>query len=158
MRAISWRHFQPINTWTPCAEQKGSSDPTCIMDMSTREAYSYISKKELRKDFFSMIVKTPRDHVSFVAQRVFRLITFYHYHSKIRTPPWRQRVRMAKDDVLDILKPPLSLIFFEIAAIYALISPNNGRKLFASIDRVFYSPPIISLCPEKHRVLSTRAS
>ena len=49
---------------------------------------------------------------------------------------------------------PLSMALLTFAAVYGLFLPHNGRKLYASLERLLYDDPLLAPCfqpnPESH--------
>ena len=56
------------------------------------------------------------------------------------------RVNAAKHDLLDVTLSPFAITACEIAALYGLFAPQNGRKLFASIERLSQKSFLMAPC------------
>ena len=60
----------------------------------------------------------------------------------------------AGKDSLRIVAAPFSILGLELAALYGLIRPYDGRKMYATIERAMYGNPILAPCfqpePERH--------
>lgn len=64
------------------------------------------------------------------------------------------RLLDAGTDLLRIVAVPISLVGLELAALYGILSPYDGRKLYASIERLTYEKYILAPCfqpdPQSH--------
>ena len=85
-----------------------------------------------------------------VAIRVFKLITFSHFRAERNEDKghynFRARLADAGIDLCRVIATPLSFVCLELAALYGLIRPYDGRKLYASIERATYGSFILAPC------------
>lgn len=94
-----------------------------------------------------------------VAYRVVRVVTLSHLWMKSRhetsdMPNWRLRFTLLAIDFVQILTQVPALIFLELSALYGLLTPYNGRKLYATIERAQYGNFFLAPCfqpePSEH--------
>lgn len=52
----------------------------------------------------------------------------------------------AGQDILRIIATPFSILGLELAAIYGMFRPYDGRKLYGSIERATYGKAILAPC------------
>lgn len=48
------------------------------------------------------------------------------------------------DDFLRIILTPLAIAGLEVSALFGLLSPYDGRKLYATIERALYGTAILA--------------
>ncbi len=148
--------FYPFNKW---AEDKSSppwedSDGDLrerLTDESTGRSYWNQEKGHVRIKCGLLTVGTPLFHLAAaignIAYRICKLLTFYHFWPETDEPySLSSRLVDAGADVLRILLSPLAIPFLELAALYGLMRPYDGRKLYASIERGIYGRSIAAPC------------
>lgn len=86
---------------------------------------------------------------------MFKLISLSHFWvKKSEKCDFKSRLKDAGKDFLRIIAQPVTLVGLELAAIYGLFRPYDGRKLYASFERAAYGDSILAPCfqpdPEKH--------
>jgi len=89
----------------------------------------------------------PLNHLAKTAERVFQLGTAYHF-TKVKLientldpkpHPLRSRIQKQASDLLKILVTPILVSALLLSALYGIINPKDGRKLYRSIERLFSS-------------------
>jgi hypothetical protein len=91
-----------------------------------------------------------------VAYRLFNLLTFVHFWKEHQKPcSFTARLLDFGADLLRIVAAPLALVGLELAALYGLLNPRDGRKLYATIERAEYGDGLFAPCfqPEAKRHL-----
>ncbi|MCE2983928.1 MAG: hypothetical protein LW832_10245 [Parachlamydia sp.] len=158
MHDILLKDFQPINHWVLGERGPRFWDvldiPQFIIDQSTGRKYLNESANVVRFKCFLLTLGTPFAHAVAslvnVADRIVKLITLSHLRSHGVT---MQAAREASIDALLIFMTPISYLSLELAACYGMLSPYDGRKLYASIERAQYGHFILAPCfqPEPTR-------
>lgn len=158
------KDFQPMNTWIVDHEGSVWSDtkePAYLIDESTGRQYWNESKKTVRIKSLLLTFGTPFVHgfasVWNIARRIINLVTFYHFWTPKegqKSYNFIKRLKDAGDDLLKIATQPLALIGLELAAIYGIFNPYDGRKLYATIERAQYGTFLLAPCfqpnPKQH--------
>lgn len=156
---ITLKDFQPINTWK--LEENGAkflgypytNAPKFLIDNSTGRRYLNEDKHIVGFKCFLVSLATPFLHpvasLVNVALRVVRLATFFHFwvpDDRETKYNFSARFKKAGKDLLRIIATPLGLLSLELAALYGLFRPYDGRKLCASIERGLYGHFVLVGC------------
>lgn len=159
--SISIRDFQPINTWEPdlegekyeCCCRKHKGQPKFIVDQATNRRYLNESRGVVRFKCFLLTLGTPFVHpiasIVNVGLRILKLATLSHFWSKeVGYTEYNFKARLAEagKDLLSIVAAPFSILGLELAAIYGIFLPYDGRKLYASLERATYGSFILAPC------------
>jgi hypothetical protein len=143
--------FQPINTWKPDLDRKNwnnDGETQFIIDLSTNNRYLNDSPTTIRVKCFLLTIGTPIVHAIAallnVALRIVRLVTFYNFFATKAS--FEEAFVEDLKDLARILVSPLVPIGLELAALYGVLNPRDGRKLYASIERAFYGNAILARC------------
>lgn len=155
MSNITLRDFQPINTWKP--DLDGSKwkdgDPEYLIDMTTGRRYWNESKGCIALKCFLLTMGTPIVHVIAslvnVAYKIVKLVSFSHFRMNKEgktLSSFQEKLKDAGQDLLKVITTPIALAGLELAAIYGVFTPYNGRKLYASIERAQYGTCILAPC------------
>lgn len=158
--SVTLKDFYPINKWKPdlegekwncCSEHKGQARH--LIDQTTGRKYLNQSKGVVRFKCFLLTLGTPFVHpiagILNVAYRALKLISLSHFwipKKEEKSYGFKARVQDAGKDLLRIVAQPLAIVGLELAAIYGLIRPYDGRKLYASIERAQYGNFILAPC------------
>lgn len=157
--SVTLKDFYPINTWTPEYTGPNWSDkptvPKFLIDKATGRRYWNESKGIVGFKCFLLTPGTPVVHsiasVLNVDYRIIKLVTFSHFYNAKTT---EEGVKEAGKDLLRIVLTPISLVGLQLAAIYGLVRPYDGRKLYATIERATYGNYILGPCfqpnPTRH--------
>jgi hypothetical protein len=60
---------------------------------------------------------------------------------------FKARLKDAGGDLLRVVLTPIALVGLELAAIYGIFNPYEGRKLYASIERALYTDSFDWIAP-----------
>lgn len=158
--SVSLRDFQPINKWKPdldgekyncCREHKGQAK--FIVDQTTNRRYFNESQGVVGFKCFLLTLGTPFVHpiasIVNVAYRILKLATLSHFwveKDDQTKSDFKTRLADAGKDLLRIVATPVSILGLELAAIYGMFRPYDGRKLYASIERATYGNFILAPC------------
>ncbi len=157
---VSIMDFKPITEWAPVNSLTYNSDllwadntPKYIRDTLTNRAYLNESKWCIRKKCCLLILGTPIIHtiisLEFTAFRILKLISFAHFWMNVnKEEPYsiKERSSCAGKDLARVLTRPFHLIALQLSAIYGVISPCNGRKLYASFERLLPESFFLAPC------------
>ncbi|MBY0529701.1 MAG: hypothetical protein K2P51_05875 [Rhabdochlamydiaceae bacterium] len=155
MSSVTLGDFQPINTWKPnlVGPKWGDRDPKYLIDMTTGRRYWNESEGCVGFKCFLLTVGTPIVHsvasLVSVAHKVIRLVAFFHFWKDVKGEkkyPFEERLNDVGMDLLRVVTTPIVFVGLELAAIYGIFAPYNGRKLYASIERAQYGGFILAPC------------
>lgn len=153
--SINLRDFQPINRWKPDLDGPKYWDgtPQHLIDQTTSRKYLNESKVVVGFKCFLLTLGTPIVHaiaaVVNVAYRIVKLVTLSHFwmpKDGEQSYNFKSRLKDAGTDLLRIATQPIAIVGLELAAIYGLFRPYDGRKLYASIERAQYGNFILAPC------------
>lgn len=153
--SISIRDFQPVNVWMPDCHGPCyySGEPLFLKDASTGRHYLNETKTVVGFKCFLLALGTPFVHpitaCITIAFRILKLITLAHFwitREDEKNYNFSGRLLHATKDFLRIVAAPLMLVGFELSALYGLIRPYDGRKLYASLERTLYGSWILAPC------------
>lgn len=134
--SVTLPHFQPINKWSLHQNQ--------IVDCTTGASYSNDSKETIRKKCaalfaFSLIVQ-PIGLTLNIFNRVAKIFTLAQLWKPSKNKyEFKARICEYGKDLLIVISTSLIFIGFIFSSFYGTITPYNGRKLFASFERLAYS-------------------
>lgn len=144
MSTVTLKDFCPWNQWDTFTERE--FDPIYIeditidyhKDLSTKKNYLYQSKTTLRIKCLALIVWTVAAHAIRNCMRLFSMVTLYKdlrdFDDNIL--PLKSRIKMLPKDALRVLASPALVLALEASAFYAQLNPFDGRKLYASCERL----------------------
>jgi len=152
--------FQPINTWILDLNSGNWTDendmdtgvPRFIIDETTKRRYTNESSGCVRFKCFLLVFGTPIVHsltaLFHAATKIFNLVTLYHFWVNLEGDAYnfKGRLENAGNDLLNLIILPLSIVGLELSAIFGVLSPYDGRKLYASIERAAYGDSILAPC------------
>ena len=139
--------FRPLNKWK--VDDKGPKwkdrpeVPLYIVDCTTGDRYLNQPKRVIRLKLLALLVATPVVHginASIeIINRLYRLLTFKvfrHWFTRGRCLSWKLSYYLK--DILNLLvgRDLWALIALELATIFGLVRPLDGRKLYATIELV----------------------
>lgn len=163
--SVTIKDFYPFNSWvedkkgpTWNISVSGKREPAFLIDQTTGKSYFNETKGCVRFKCFLLTLGTPFVHfaaaIANVAYRALKLVSFSHFWvPKEKGGSFKDRLSDAGVDVLRIIATPFSYFALELSALYGLLSPYNGRKLYASFERAVYGNFILAPCfqPEPRR-------
>ncbi|OGN56425.1 MAG: hypothetical protein A3D96_05025 [Chlamydiae bacterium RIFCSPHIGHO2_12_FULL_44_59] len=153
--SVSFRDFQPINTWKLDSDGSKWDDGEAehLIDTTTGRRYWNESKGCVGFKCFLLTLGTPIFHsiasLVNVAYRIVKLVSFSHFwmdKEGEKSYSFKGRLKDAGQDLLGVLTTPIAFIGLELAAIYGIFTPYNGRKLYASIERAQDGNFILAPC------------
>ncbi len=143
--------FRLVNNWEP--DRKGPSwlnfdseapdVPAYLTDQSTGRRYWNESLPVVSFKCLLLAVGTPIVHtIAAVISAVCRIFIILSLSED------------AGEHALKLLATPFAVVGLELAAIYGIFNPYDGRKLYASIERALYSQHLLAPCfqpdPKSH--------
>jgi len=136
----TWRKDVDGPTWY------NDSMPMYIIDESTDRRYFNESKSVVRFKCFLVALGTPFVHsvaaLIFTAKRIVGAATSI-FCKNFNT---QQKLALAGKNIARVFTAAPSVLALEMAAIFGLFSPYNGRKLYASIERAQYGHFVLAPC------------
>lgn len=153
---VTIKDFIPINNWKLDSIGpfwSNGREPKFLVDQSTHRRYFNESKGVVRFKCFLLTLGTPFVHpvasIVNVAKKIVKLVTFANFWMhKDKEPKYIFKSRLADTgiDLLKIIATPFSLVGLELASLYGLVRPYDGRKLYATIERATYGGYILAPC------------
>jgi len=164
MNDLSLKDFYPINDWkfnadADCiykyyyrSEEDVLNDvktPKYLIDQTTGRSYFNETENIVRLKCLGACVATPFVHVAAsvanIAYRIAKLVTFSHFIGK--RDAWApSNFKAAGIDCLRVIFQPVGFAGLELSAIYGVLKPYDGRKLYASFERALYGRHILAPC------------
>lgn len=141
-------------------------EPMYVEDMWTGDKYLNEGKWKIRGLCGLAALATPVFHPAFaVVNIVYRIIKLVSFHEFWREPdqnpfgknlhiPYKTEISLKyrswqyTKDLLRVTASPLAVPMLEISAIYGMIMPYDGRKLYATTEGAFYGSPMLGQCFE----------
>lgn len=156
--SLNLRDFYPFSSWSvtcegPCFED---GTPLFITDTLTKKHYLNENSSVIRTKCFLLSVGTPIIHLIMgIARSAFKLLEVISILMQGKHFTLKERLHMCKTPLIEAVTSFLAPFFLELAALYGLVlSPHNGRKLYASFENLFYGNFILAPCfqpaPERH--------
>lgn len=158
------KDFNPINIWS--LDNQGPTwlyddfEPEYIIDESTGRRYWNESKGIVRFKSALLALGTPfiqplTSGVAGVAFSALKVLSLSHFWAPNDiNDSLSTRLADMFVDLLKIVLWPIFLLSLELSAIYGLFSPYDGRKLYASLERVYYGGAVLAPCfqpdPTRH--------
>lgn len=144
--SIVWNDFIPSHH-----KLYSSKEGTWIVDQRTGRGYMNESRSAVSCKCFLLAIGTPVLHSAIgiytIAPRVVRILSFYHFWKKLeQDKQCVNRCLDAKEDAIHIIGMPFGLVALEISALVGVFFPYNGRKLYASFERLEYGGAVLATC------------
>lgn len=140
--------FHPWTEWTEVGGHnfRNSNIPQLIQNGRTEKLYFNDDRWTIRGKGALLIVGVPIIHsvllVQNIAERVVRIVTFSHFWRDVPEENGHYslcgRVCALSADVLRIALAPIALVGMELAAIYMVFNPLDGKKIYAAIEQLEY--------------------
>lgn len=156
MASVILGDFHPVNQWKVHHPNVGDFIDftySVLIDETTSREYSNESKECVSEKCQKLTLATPIVHSIAscinIAYRIVRLVTLSHFWWGLnKEAPYslKERTKEAGKDLLRIFTTPFAFIGLELAAIYGIFSPYNGRKLYATIERAQYGNSVLAPC------------
>ena len=148
--SISMGDFCPLNKWKIDEEGPrfmGENEPAYIIDQTTRKAYLNESLANVGCKSFLLTLGTPFVHTAAcickIAYNIFNIAQTLMSDEK---KGFFSRLFTIGKHLLNIALAPIALVGLELAAIYGIFNPYDGRKLYASIERATYGHYVLAPC------------
>jgi hypothetical protein len=134
----SWKDFLP-GSWM-------ASEDT-ILDQRTKKVYKnteqFLSKKELillpRVECAALALMYPIYGIVGAVMHVFaRVINIFKHGFIPEVALQGHKYVLIGRDLAKILLTPLALLAMQISLLYGIVKPRDGKKMYASLERVFF--------------------
>ncbi|OGN56385.1 MAG: hypothetical protein A3D96_05270 [Chlamydiae bacterium RIFCSPHIGHO2_12_FULL_44_59] len=138
-RPVSFSHFLPYTSF-----ESG-------VDLSNGDQYWEDNPYITRLKCLGLVAATPILHaiglVLNLANRIAKIVSFAHFwHSSSDHYSLSEKSWSFGKDLLRIAFSPIIYIGLELSALYGLILPDNGRKLYATFERCAYGKELLAPC------------
>ena len=162
---LSLAHFNPFSMWRKVdytKEKKISLYPLCpelygneripgfynLMDLETEDLYFEEDILYTRLKCVLLTISTPIFQTLIVILHtvinLLKLITLYDFTKEINNEDqfktandiFNERLYDTAFTLLHVLFAPICIVLMELSALYGIFSPHNGRKLYASFERL----------------------
>ena len=155
--SIQLADFHPLSRWQIETNGQKFCDgtPAWIRDVTANRLYGNDDQDVIRMKCLACAIVSPLVHpIAALVQVVCRsvkLLFGVHFWPEAGTKyHFTARLADAGKDLLRIVATPLALVGIELAAIYGLCRPHDGRKLYATLERAIYGHFIIAPCFQPH--------
>ncbi len=132
-------HFWPVNSWR-------ERNSLYIVDQTTADVYWNDDSETKRLKFLAIAFFGPLVHaIGLVANglnRSYKVLTFGHLYYRAQDPRFMELAY----DIARIALTPLIFIGLVFTPIYGLIRPNDGGKVYATLERTIYTQDLIAPC------------
>ncbi len=168
-RILSKDHFHPYSLFTEDTDKNApvfcNGEKAYIVDSRTGDKYLNEDLCVIRFKCALLTIGTPIVHtiaaVTHMLYNAVKLLSFYHFWKTLDDVKenqsdygLNQRVSDAKSDAFHILFAPINILLLECAALYGMLLPHNGRKLYASLETFAYGSFVLAPCfqpkPDTH--------
>lgn len=147
---IPWNHWE-IDTKGP--KWSDVDEPQFIIDKSTGRRYLNESKGWIRFKCFWITLGTPLIHgfmsIVNIIYRVFKTLLggeFWFWRVGF-SYNFKARIINVGIDLLRIVLTPIALLGLQLASLYGVFNPLDGRKLYTMIERCYYGEDGFRLAP-----------
>ncbi len=143
---IKFSHFIPCNRWD------AGQNNLYTVDRSNGDVYLNDSPKVKRLKCLALVVATPIVQavglLLNVANRVAKLMTLSHfwYADQSFDGSFKDRLFTFCTDVLRVACTLIFYVGLELSAVYGLMRPNDGGKLYATFERCAYGRHLLAPC------------
>ncbi len=160
---ITLKDFQPINSWEKFGHEKIYLEQEVVeenyiylIDKTTGRQYWNEPKSLVSFKGFLLTLGTPIVHpiasvfsiiskVFHIAISIFKVIFIYPFKKNFINNLKQSLIFIAKD-IFKIIETPVILAFLELSALYTIVNPYDGRKLYASFERLHYGSHVLAPC------------
>jgi len=144
------KDFQPLNIWE--VDTNGKQWPKggakFLVDTSTGRKYLKEDTSLIRKKCAALVLGTlviqSVTAILNIATRVFAIVKLLCFWQGELT--FKARLLETRDHFLKIIATPFALIGMLFASMYGVIRPYDGRKLYASMERLAYDRAVLAPC------------
>lgn len=154
---IKLNDFKPFfNNWETDKTDEfwpNTQEPKYSIDQSTGRKYLNYSEFNIRAKCVVLAIGTaflhPLAALANVIYRTVKVVFLTHFwmpKDNEQTYCFKERAIEALIDVARIVVTPVITTTLSIAAIYAVINPLDGRKLYATLERAYYGNAILAPC------------
>lgn len=152
---ICLKDFQPINSWRLDYEREkwDKKEPKFIVDLSTKRRYFNESTEIVQFKCALLILGSlfiqPFTLITNLAYRILKIFSLSHFwmlHESEAKYSFSLRAKELGFDALRVLATPFGLLALPSCAVFGLISPNDGRKLYATLERALYNGFTLAPC------------
>jgi hypothetical protein len=148
LMTVLLKDFQPVNSWKP-----DPNSPDCLIDQTTGRRYGNESAGVVRIKAILLTLSTPFVHpiaaIANVGVKLLQLVSLSHFwypNDQETAYDFKGRLSDAGKDLSRIVCAPLVFVGLELAAVYGIVRPYDGRKLYASLERAEYGDAILAPC------------
>ena len=152
---VTLEDFRPWNTWKPTYDPQdihiGHLNKFVTDGQEHREYLELYTpalwEKCVKLSFFTMPIHLMATIVN-TAYRIAKLVTFANFwmSKPENANTFGARCKDTAADVVRLFIFPLTILCLQLSAIYGIYSPDNGRKLYATFERVQYGAPVAAFC------------
>lgn len=158
---IKLSHFSPCTPWEE-PEDVYDEDTRCLYmtDSINGDIYIHDSASAKRLKCLALVGATLIVHaigiILDIANRIAKLITFAHFWHSCNGRDYAFTARLCSfgENLLRIVWDPIGYVGMELAALYGLVLPYDGGKLYATFERITFGGPFLAPCfqpePEYH--------
>lgn len=148
---IVFKDFQLFNSWKTDSEgpkwYRNGEEPVYLIDLSTGRKYLNESPWCVRFKCFLLTLGTPVVHlIASICHIAYRIFDLFNHLCLESEKPMQKRLTQVREDIFNIAMTPLVFVGLELSAIYGILRPYDGRKLYASLERSLYGQHLLAPC------------
>lgn len=166
---MSWDHFHLYSLFKEDTNKNfpvfSNAKKRYIVDSRTGDKYLNEDLSVIRFKCALLTLGTPIVHtlaaIAHMVYNLVKLLSFYHFWKTLNDVKENQsgdslekRSLDVKSDVFHILFAPINILLLEFSALYGVLMPHNGRKLYANLEAFAYGDFVLAPCfqpePETH--------
>lgn len=162
---FSYKHFHPYSIWTVDENSPRfyNGKKAFIIDSYTGDKYFNEDLSVIRRKCFLLALGTPIVHtmgaIVNIVYNLLKLISLYDFWKPLddenqENYDLTMRLLDAGVNVFNIVFAPIAVLLLEFSALYGMIMPYDGRKLYASLERFTYGDFVLAPCfqpePKEH--------
>jgi len=148
---LSYNHFFPLSRFKEEPFDKCNPKRARIVDTLTGDRFNNDDRSTIRVKCLLLSLTVPVLHtIAALIDILDKLCLFIKTLRKLITyedeEPIMKKVADLMKIIVQIILVPVCVILLELAALYGLVCPYNGRKLFANLERFRYGSDAFAPC------------
>jgi len=146
---ITARHFLPWSDFVEARLAENSQQVAAYRDrcVSRVDYYCNDSNSLIRVKCLALLLGTPTVQVVKtlfnMANKIAKIVTFAHWRTEYDL---KTKAFLFGKDLLILALSPIILVGLQLSALYGVISPHNGRKLYATLERLAFGQETLAPC------------
>lgn len=155
--ALTFQDFNPFSSWKPYPNGLTFEDrtPYFVKDLNTGKIYLNEDTRVIRFNCLLLATATPLVHSVACLFKCALILLDATWAIRDQNKGLKHRITNCAALLFKAVLIATAPIFLELAALYGMsLSPHNGRKLYASLEKLTYDKFMLAPCfqpaPEQH--------